>query len=148
MEEEELHVRYLIVMAAVLCALIIGYNAFYVPDAAMTQIIVTTDISSYAEEAYTPQSSLEASAVLGTESASGKQSSGTSPLKNTGGKININTATAQQLSDGLDGIGAVMANRIVAYRQKNGGFKTIEEIKKVSGIGEKTFEKLKNAITV
>lgn len=62
------------------------------------------------------------------------------------GKININTATKEMLLS-LDGIGEVYSMRIIEYREKT-KFSTIEEIKNVSGIGEKTFEKIKNKITV
>ncbi len=61
--------------------------------------------------------------------------------------VNINTATVEQL-DGLPGIGAKLAARIVDYRQKNGGFKKIEDLMNVQGIGEKNFLKLKPLITL
>jgi competence protein ComEA len=61
--------------------------------------------------------------------------------------INLNTATAAQLAE-LPGIGPKAAQRIVEYRQKNGSFKKIEELMNVKGIGEKSFLKLKPAITV
>ncbi|MFN3691441.1 MAG: ComEA family DNA-binding protein [Fervidobacterium sp.] len=61
-------------------------------------------------------------------------------------KININTSSIEELQQ-LPGIGPTKAQAIVDYRIKNGGFKTIEEIKNVKGIGEKTFEKLKDLIT-
>jgi len=62
-------------------------------------------------------------------------------------KININTASADEL-DLLPGIGSVYAQRIVDYRRKNGPFNSIVEIQNVAGIGSKTFEKLKDRITV
>ena len=65
----------------------------------------------------------------------------------TDGKININQADKTMLMT-LSGIGETRAEAIVAYRQKNGGFSTIEELMQVEGIKEKTYEKLKDKITV
>lgn len=59
--------------------------------------------------------------------------------------ININTATESELQN-IPGVGEVKAKSIIIYREKNGGFKKIEEIKSVDGIGEKTFEKIKEFI--
>ncbi len=61
------------------------------------------------------------------------------------GKISINTATEAELSQ-LDGIGSVKAKAIVDYRTKHGGFKSLDELMNVSGIGEKTFDKIKEKI--
>lgn len=61
------------------------------------------------------------------------------------GIININDADLSKLKE-IPGIGDVKANAIILYREENGAFKSIEEIKKVDGIGEKTFEKIKNSI--
>ncbi|MBI4168783.1 MAG: helix-hairpin-helix domain-containing protein [Acidobacteria bacterium] len=62
-------------------------------------------------------------------------------------KININTAGVEELVT-LPGIGRVYAERIVEYRQKNGPFKKVEDILNVRGVGEKTFEKIKDRLTV
>ena len=62
-------------------------------------------------------------------------------------KININTATQTQLET-IPGIGPSIALKIIAYREENGEFKTIEDIKEVSGIGEAKFEKMKDYIRV
>jgi len=61
--------------------------------------------------------------------------------------VNINTASAAEF-EGLPGIGATMAARIVEYRQKNGPFKKIEDLMNVRGLGEKNFLKLKPQLTL
>ena len=61
--------------------------------------------------------------------------------------ININTATPEELQS-LSGIGETRAKAIIEYREKNGKFQTIEDIKNVSGIGDSTFENIQNDITV
>lgn len=62
-------------------------------------------------------------------------------------KVNINSATESELLS-LPGIGPAKAQAIISYRQEQGAFKQIEDIKNISGIGDKTFEKLKDMITV
>ena len=61
--------------------------------------------------------------------------------------INLNTATAEQLQE-LPRIGPVLAGEIIAYRETNGSFSSIEELLKVKGIGPATFEDLSALITV
>ncbi|NLM13273.1 MAG: competence protein ComEA [Epulopiscium sp.] len=63
------------------------------------------------------------------------------------GLININTASAEQLQT-LPGIGAVIAQNIIEYRESHGAFSSIEEIQNVSRIGQKTFQKIKDKIIV
>lgn len=62
-------------------------------------------------------------------------------------KVDLNKATKEELKS-LNGIGETKADSIIAYRETNGSFQKVEDIKNVSGIGEATFEKLKEAIQV
>lgn len=61
--------------------------------------------------------------------------------------VNLNTATDTELQS-LPGVGPSKAKSIIEYREKNGGFKSIDEIKNIKGIGESSFEKLKDKITI
>lgn len=61
--------------------------------------------------------------------------------------LNINTATAEEF-DALPGIGLVLAQRIIAYREEAGGFQAVEELLKVSGIGESKLAEILDLITV
>jgi competence protein ComEA len=63
------------------------------------------------------------------------------------GKINLNKADENELQN-LPGIGPSKAAAILEYRETNGQFKTVEDLKNISGIGDKTFEKLKDLISV
>ena len=63
------------------------------------------------------------------------------------GKINLNKATAEELTQ-LKGIGMKYAEKIVQYRDKNGPFKTVEDLLNVQGIGPRTLEKNKGHIVV
>ena len=62
-----------------------------------------------------------------------------------GAQLSLATATADQL-DNLDGIGPTLAERILAFRDKNGGFRSIDQLREVEGIGEKRFDALKEAL--
>jgi competence protein ComEA len=92
--------------------------------------------------------------VLGIVTAAGSaQEAGRPAAKSpaassaAGTLINLNTATTAQLET-LPGIGKSTAERILEYRQKNGGFKRVEDLMNVRGIGEKSFLKMKPLITV
>jgi len=101
---------------------------------------VTTEQSEAVGATNTPSAAVTLPAVI---SSSGS-------VKNpqqSGGKVNINTAD-ESLLDTLPGIGPAYAQRIIQYREINGPFKSIEDIKQVSGIGDKRFEQLKDLITV
>ena len=74
-------------------------------------------------------------------------SSSSSTSKETNSKVSINTGTQKELMT-LTGIGESKAKNIIAYREKNGLFKKIDDIKKVSGIGEALFAKIKENIII
>lgn len=76
---------------------------------------------------------------------SSSQSSSKGGYSSYSGKININTAGSEELQQ-LDGVGPATAEKIIEYRETTGRFKSIEDIKNVSGIGDKTFEKMKEDI--
>ena len=67
-------------------------------------------------------------------------------ISNSGDLVNINTADAERLAT-LKGIGPALAQRIIEYREQNGAFKTIDEIKNVRGIADKKFAAFKDKIT-
>ena len=80
--------------------------------------------------------------------------SGTSQVSDKGGqtnakdgKINLNTATAEELQT-ISGIGAKRAEDIIAYRESHGGFQSVDDLKNVSGIGDKTLDKIRESIYV
>jgi competence protein ComEA len=63
------------------------------------------------------------------------------------GRININHASEKELEE-LPGIGPTLAGRIVSYREKSGGFRRVEELKQVTGIGEKKFAEIKDLVEI
>jgi len=82
-----------------------------------------------------------------TAAAQSKSSARSAAKPASTATVNLNTASATDL-EGLPGIGAKTAARIVEYRQKNGPFKKVEELMNVRGVGEKNFLKLKPQISV
>ncbi|WP_422773699.1 helix-hairpin-helix domain-containing protein [Plantactinospora sp. WMMC1484] len=64
-----------------------------------------------------------------------------------GGKVNLNTASVAQL-DALPGVGPVLAQRIVAHREEHGGFRSVADLRQVTGIGDARYEDLKDLVTV
>ena len=93
-------------------------------------------------ESYVTSSSSGVSSKEDTNSTQGSSKSTTSNEK-----VNINTATQEEL-DTLPGIGPSIASKIIDYREQNGKFNSIEEIKEVSGIGDAKYEKIKDSITI
>ncbi len=86
--------------------------------------------------------------VLGVCSAAlAQEPSSKSPAAQQGTTLNLNSATSAEL-EALPGIGKVTADRIIEYRQKSGGFKKVEDLMNVRGVGEKSFLKLKPLVSV
>lgn len=84
----------------------------------------------------------DVSPVIGSDVGGNSDNSGS----NSSQSININTATMSELMN-IDGVGEKTAQKIIDYREQNGGFKTIEDIKNVDRIGDKTFENMKDQIS-
>ena len=121
MEKESAQIKFLIGIALILAALVIGYNAFYIPDAVPFAKIST-----------------DGSAPVPSESSEvGEEAS----------PVSINRASAEEL-DTLPGIGPSLAQAILEYREEHGGFSTLEELMEVPGIGEKIFAELKDQIVL
>nr|WP_301548668.1 ComEA family DNA-binding protein [Micromonospora sp. C95] len=76
---------------------------------------------------------------------------GTGPLPGggpgPGGRVNLNTATSTQL-ESLPGVGPVLAQRIIQYRDQHGGFRSVGDLRQVTGIGDARYEQLKDLVTV
>lgn len=93
---------------------------------------------------YIPGKGVEGSTLPAATGSVGPVLSGTEQKQ---GKININKADEQELQN-LPGIGPAKAAAITEFRNTSGPFKTIDDLKNISGIGDKTFEKLKDLIVV
>jgi competence protein ComEA len=78
---------------------------------------------------------------------SNKISSTSSNISKESSLVNINNASSSELET-LNGIGEATANKIIEYRDKNGGFKSVEELKNVSGIGEAKYKKIAENVTI
>lgn len=85
--------------------------------------------------------------VVSSTTAGVTKSEEVSSSSRESGKINLNTATLSQL-DTLTGIGPATAQKIIDYREVNGGFNSVDELKLVNGIGEAKFNKIKDSIEI
>lgn len=82
-----------------------------------------------------------------TSNTAGQTIPQTGAPRDSDGRININTASRSELMD-LPGIGSVLAGRIIDYRFQNGPFSRIEDLRNITGIGEKRFETIRDKVTV
>lgn len=114
-------------------------DKIYIPSKGdKTEAAQTANSAAASAPASSPSASASASASSVSSSTSGAAS---------GDLINLNTATASDLQK-LNGIGEKKAEQIIAYRQEKGSFKSIDELKEVSGIGDKTFAAIKDQLTI
>ncbi len=89
-----------------------------------------------------------APATSGTSgSSTGRPSGRPSGGSVAGSRVNLNTATADQLEE-LPRVGPVTAAKIIAFRQQHGGFRTVDQLLEVPGIGDRTFAQLQPLVTV
>lgn len=115
--------------------------------AALLGVSATTDVlaasrTATTEAAHGPSSGARHAAPAQKGAQSGAQSTAKS------GPININTADAQAIADGLQGIGLSKAQLIVAYRKEHGKFDSADQLGEVKGIGKKTVDKNRPRIVV
>ena len=110
-------------------------------------ILISTERETASEASANYAAGGSAVQILQTSSSKAEETADAADSENSSELININTAPASELVK-LRGIGEVKAAAIVEYRRINGNFKTVQDIMNVSGIGEKTFEKIRSQIMV
>lgn len=87
------------------------------------------------------------SSSSGAASAASAAGASAGPGGQPGAPISLASATVEQLDAGVDGIGPTLAARIIEYRDQNGGFKSVDELAQVEGIGEARLAALREAVT-
>lgn len=110
-------------------------------------ILISTERETASEASANYAAGGSAVQILQTSSSKAEETADAADSENSSELININTAPASELVK-LKGIGEVKAAAIVEYRRINGNFKTVQDIMNASGIGEKTFEKIRSQIMV
>jgi len=137
------HLMYIVVIIASIC--LVGANVFM--GSRKDKIRVLCDSGSFFDRIKDDHPELDV-VVVNSDVTRGEIPSVSSADSTTDHEmINLNTATAEELQT-LNGIGETKAAAIIQYRTENGGFRSIEEICRVKGIGDATFNKIRDRITV
>lgn len=123
---------------------IIVYNKFDLEKLKQDNVQVKTVVEYIEKECVCPDQINDA-CIVKSDSSSDKKS--TISDDSVSSKVNINTASKEELLT-IKGIGETKADAIIKYRTEKGLFKDISEIKNISGIGDSTFEKIKDFITI
>ncbi|KRK34110.1 helix-hairpin-helix domain-containing protein [Loigolactobacillus bifermentans] len=120
----------------------------FAEDADQRQINLAQSLTDQ-QVVYVPVKGEQGSVAVTMNSPESAVGSSTTTSENSSNpaKVSLNQATATELQ-ALNGIGQKKAEQIIAYREENGGFKALEDLKEVSGIGDKTYEGLKDSITL
>lgn len=128
-----------IIRGGIIIAIIVTIVCFYTNNSNTSTIVISSNsLASAANDL--PSVSSASHDTVSTKPSSESRS-------DSSGLININTATAEQLTS-LKGIGEVKAAAIVEYRREHGNFSCADDLLNVNGIGEKTLENIRNQITV
>ena len=114
--------------AAVLGVAVCLFAVFSAPDLAPVKVVLSSGISSHSSFSPSPVSSAVA-------------------VNSAPDTIRLNSATMEELMT-LDGIGEVLASRIIAYRDTHGGFRSLEELMEVEGIGQKRLDAIRGQLTL
>ena len=116
-------------------------------EASITPTPVKTPKQSSLSPQNSPANQSAAPTPTKTSTSTPTPSATPAPTPEQSEKININTASLEEL-DKITGVGPIIGQRIIDYRNTNGPFQKIEDIKNVKGIGDVTFEKMKDEITI
>ncbi len=110
-------------------------------------VLPGTDISNLNLARKLVDGELIAVGVPGVAAGGSPGSAGSGDTGTSGGLVNLNTASLEQLET-LPGVGPVLAQRIVDYRDQHGGFTSVDQLRQVDGIGDAKFDQLKDRVTV